>query len=95
MLGIVDFKRSGVLLHTSTTPITSAERNHLPARLMLGRADLKVSRARGRFGGRPKKLNEQQTQMVKKMWKDHSITIDEICRTLDISRATLFHYLKE
>ena len=59
------------------------------------KAGLKAARARGRFGGRPKKLNEEQTQMVKKMWKDHTITIDEIYLTFGILKTALYHYLKE
>ena len=59
------------------------------------KSGLKAARARGRFGGRPKKLNEEQAQMVKKMWKDHTISIEEICRSFDISRSTLYLYLKE
>ena len=83
---------SGKLIFHIFAALAEFEREIISERTKAG---LKAARARGRFGGRHKKLNEQQTQMVKKMWKDHSITINEICRTFDISRTTLYHYLKE
>jgi len=83
---------SGKLIFHIFAALAEFEREIISER---SKAGLKAARARGRFGGRPKKLNEQQTQMVKKMWKDHTIPIDEICRTFDISRPTLYNYLKE
>ena len=83
---------SGKLIFHIFAALAEFEREIISERTKAG---LKAARARGRFGGRPKKLNEQQTQMVKKMWRDHTITIEEICRTFDISRTTLYHYLKE
>ena len=68
---------SGKLIFHIFAALAEFEREIISERTKAG---LKAARARGRFGGRPKKLNEQQTQMVKKMWKDHSITINEICR---------------
>ncbi len=83
---------SGKLIFHIFAALAEFEREIISERTKAG---LKAARARGRFGGRPKKLNEEQTQMVKKMWKDHTIPIDEICRTFDISRPTLYNYLKE
>ncbi len=83
---------SGKLIFHIFAALAEFEREIISERTKAG---LKAARVRGRMGGRPKKLNEEQTQMVKKMWIDHSITIDEICRTFDISRSTLYHYLKE
>ena len=83
---------SGKLIFHIFAALAEFEREIISERTKAG---LKAARARGRMGGRPKKLNEEQTQMVKKMWIDHTITIDEICRTFDISRSTLYHYLKE
>ena len=83
---------SGKLIFHIFAALAEFEREIISERTKAG---LKAARARGRFGGRPKKLNEEQTRMVKKMWKDHTIPIDEICRTFDISRPTLYNYLKE
>ena len=83
---------SGKLIFHIFAALAEFEREIISERTKAG---LKAARARGRFGGRPKKLNEEQTQMVKKMWKDHTIPIDEICRTFDISRTAMYRYLKE
>ena len=83
---------SGKLIFHIFAALAEFEREIISERTKAG---LKAARARGRMGGRPKKLNEEQAQMVKKMWIDHTITIEEICRTFDISRSTLYHYLKE
>ncbi|TFB12474.1 recombinase family protein, partial [Candidatus Marinimicrobia bacterium MT.SAG.4] len=83
---------SGKLIFHIFAALAEFEREIISERTKAG---LKAARARGRFGGRPKKINEEQTKMVKKMWKDHTIPIDGICRTFDISRPTLYNYLKE
>lgn len=56
------------------------------------RAGLAASRARGKLGGRPKKLTAKQIEMARKLLKDSSNSITEICATLKISRATLYRY---
>src|SRR5512147_597922 len=57
-------------------------------------AGLNAARARGRNGGRPKALTPKKTQQLQTLYNDKTNTIDEICRTLNISRATLYRYLK-
>jgi DNA invertase Pin-like site-specific DNA recombinase len=58
-------------------------------------AGLTAARARGRKGGRPKALTPRKAQMAQALYKDKTNTIDEICRTLNISRATLYRYIKK
>src|SRR5512147_1231689 len=57
-------------------------------------AGLTAARARGRNGGRPKALTPNKQEMAQALYKDKNNTIDEICRTLNIARATLYRYLK-
>jgi DNA invertase Pin-like site-specific DNA recombinase len=57
-------------------------------------AGLHAGRARGRLGGRPKSLTPKKAQMAEALYKDKNNTIDEICKTLNISRATLYRYVK-
>jgi DNA invertase Pin-like site-specific DNA recombinase len=57
-------------------------------------AGLTAARARGRKGGRPKALTPKKVQMAEALYKDKHNTIDEICKTLKISRATLYRYIK-
>ncbi len=57
-------------------------------------AGLASARARGRVGGRPRKLSKKQVEMAKNLMKDVSIPIAEICSTLGVSKATLYRYIK-
>src|SRR5512133_1550387 len=57
-------------------------------------AGLTAARARGRNGGRPKALTPRKAQQALTLYNDKTNTIDEICRTLHISRATLYRSIK-
>jgi DNA invertase Pin-like site-specific DNA recombinase len=60
------------------------------------RAGLAAARARGRQGGRPKTTaldTPRKLQLAQKMYDDPENTIEEICRTMGISRATLYRYI--
>ena len=57
-------------------------------------AGLTAARSRGRKGGRPKVLTPKKAQMAQALYKDKNNTIDEICKTLNVSRATLYRYVK-
>jgi len=57
------------------------------------RAGLQAARARGRVGGRPKKLQGSKVAMAQQLYADKTNSIDEICKTLHISRATLYRYV--
>jgi DNA invertase Pin-like site-specific DNA recombinase len=56
-------------------------------------AGLTAARARGRKGGRPKALTPKKAQQALALYNDKTNTIDEICRTMHISRATLYRYI--
>jgi DNA invertase Pin-like site-specific DNA recombinase len=58
-------------------------------------AGLSAARARGRKGGRPKKLTGEKLAMARAMSQQHEIPINEICRTLGVSRSTLYEALHE
>jgi DNA invertase Pin-like site-specific DNA recombinase len=57
-------------------------------------AGLQAARARGRKGERPKSLTGKKTAMAQALYNDKNNTVDEICKTLNISRATLYRYIK-
>jgi DNA invertase Pin-like site-specific DNA recombinase len=66
------------------------ERNLIRERTQAG---LSAARARGRRGGRPKALTGKQLSITQDLYdKRHSIA--EICRTLKISKATLYRSIK-
>jgi DNA invertase Pin-like site-specific DNA recombinase len=55
-------------------------------------AGLKAARARGRLGGRPPKLTSKQIEMAKRLLNDPTVSVVEVCRTLQVSRSTLYRY---
>jgi DNA invertase Pin-like site-specific DNA recombinase len=57
------------------------------------RTGLKVARARGRKGGRSKKLDEEKTEMAYQLYDSREYMISEICGLMGISRSTLYRYL--
>ena len=59
------------------------------------RPGLDSGRARGRVGGRPKKLDDKKVAFAKSMMADHSNSISDICDTLGVSKVTLYRYLKK
>jgi len=59
-------------------------------------AGLAAAKARGRVGGRPRKLKTNgKIALARQMFADHSHSTPEICAALGISRATLYRYVKE
>ena len=59
------------------------------------KADLAAARARGRNGGRPKiGVSDAKVVMAKKLHADKSLEIDDICKTLRISRSTFYRYVR-
>ena len=61
------------------------ERNRIRDRTLEG---LKVARAQGRVGGRPRRLNEKQEDMVWRM-RQEGESIREIARMLNVSAGTI------
>ncbi|WP_052290808.1 helix-turn-helix domain-containing protein [Candidatus Amoebophilus asiaticus] len=57
-------------------------------------AGLATARARGKQGGREKMGNNHpKVSMAKKMHLDHAMRIQDICKTLQISRASFYRYI--
>ena len=57
-------------------------------------AGLQAARARGKKGGRPKVLKDKKIAMAQALYNDTTNSIAEICKTLNISRATLYRYIE-
>ncbi len=68
------------------------ERNPIKERT---RAGLQAARARGRSGGRPKRLNPQQRSLAVDLFRQEKHSIGEICSTLGITKPTLYAYVRE
>jgi DNA invertase Pin-like site-specific DNA recombinase len=56
-------------------------------------AGLKAAADRGRKGGRPRLMDAGKVQIAQAMHKDKGIAISEICRTLGVSKGTLYRNL--
>jgi DNA invertase Pin-like site-specific DNA recombinase len=59
------------------------------------RAGLDAARARGKRGGRRRKLDEKKRAQALTLHTDKSNTIDDICRTPRVGRGTLDRYVAE
>jgi len=82
---------SGELVFNIFSSLAQFERRLIQERT---RAGLTAARARGRNGGRkPISVTDPKVKMAKTMNKDKNLTIDEVCQTLNISRATFYRYL--
>jgi DNA invertase Pin-like site-specific DNA recombinase len=66
------------------------ERDIIRERTMAG---LRAARARGRLGGRPKQMTAGKIKMAAQLMQDRNASVTEICRTLGVSRTTLYRYV--
>jgi DNA invertase Pin-like site-specific DNA recombinase len=57
-------------------------------------AGLQAARARGRHGGRPRRLNAKKLKLLHALYADKSNSVTDILRTLQISKSTLYRYIK-
>jgi DNA invertase Pin-like site-specific DNA recombinase len=67
------------------------ERNLIRERTQAG---LTAARARGKKGGRPSALTDRQISIAKSLYANRNTSIQEICRTLKISKATFYRHVK-
>ena len=58
-------------------------------------AGLAAARARGRVGGRRKRLGEEQRRHAVDLYRSRQHTVKEICALVGISRSTLYAYVEE
>lgn len=82
---------SGELIFNIFSSMAQFERRLIQERT---RAGLTAARARGRLGGRPRvTATDSKVQAAKRMHQDKSLSIDEICKVLKISKPSLYRYL--
>ena len=67
------------------------ERNLILERSSAGRI---AARARGRYGGRPEKLNKQDLKLLKTLY-DNGTPIKTIAEQWQVSRTTIYRYLNK
>ena len=57
-------------------------------------AGLAAARARGRTGGRPRRLDQDQTELVTRLYKEGT-PVPDILKTVKISKSTLYNYVRD
>jgi len=82
---------SGELIFNIFSSLAQFERRLIQERTKAG---LDAARARGRNGGRKKVAPDNPKVLTaKRMHKNHGMSINDICKTLKISRASFYRYL--
>src|SRR6185295_17822874 len=82
---------SGELIFHIFSALAQFERRLIQERTKAGLAS---ARARGRLGGRPPiDFEEAKVRAARKLHDDQTLTIDDICKTLTISRSTYYRYV--
>ncbi len=82
---------SGELVFHIFSALAQFERRLIQERTKAG---LSAARARGRKGGRkPITGEDPRVKTACRMHRDHELSVEQICKTLDISRATFYRYL--
>jgi DNA invertase Pin-like site-specific DNA recombinase len=82
---------SGKLIFHVFGALAEFERDLIRERTQAG---LSAARSRGRVGGRPKALRDpKKLAMLQQLYADPNNAIDDICRTMRISRTTLYRYV--
>lgn len=56
-------------------------------------AGLAAARSRGKIGGRPRKMTENDVRAAKAMLADGDITVGEVAKRLNIAPSTLYKHL--
>ena len=91
--GLIDTTSpSGELIFHIFSALAQFERRLIQERTKAGLAS---ARLRGRMGGRPTvDLDEVKVRAARRLRDDHTLSIDDICKTLNISRSTYYRYVQ-
>jgi len=81
---------SGKLIFHIFGALAEFERNLIRERTHAG---LKAARARGKMGGRPKKLTPEKAKLAQDLYNEKTRTIKQICELVGVSKPTLYKYL--
>lgn len=82
---------SGQFMVTVLAALASMEREILIERTKAG---IQAAKARGRVGGRPSKLSQEQIQMARQLMQDPENSVASICRSLGIAKSTFYRSIK-
>jgi DNA invertase Pin-like site-specific DNA recombinase len=90
--GIDTTTTTGKLIFHIFGALAEFERNLIIERTQAG---LKAGRARGKIGGRPPKLSNDQKKVLKSMHRDKTIPLTTILETFKISKPTMYKIVNE
>ena len=82
----------GRLVFHLFSALAEFERNLIRERT---RAGLTAARARGRKGGRKKRLDPAKREVALRLYHERQHTVEELCRMMGVGRSTLYNYLAE
>lgn len=68
------------------------ERNLIRERTQAG---LSAARARGRKGGRKRRLSAEKQALALRLYHERKHTVEEICRLMGVGKSTLYNYLTQ
>jgi DNA invertase Pin-like site-specific DNA recombinase len=78
---------TGKLVFHVFAALAEFERNLIRERTLAG---LKAARARGRQGGRPRKLQPKEQKTIRALLKTTEVSVQEIATRFGVSRSTLY-----
>ena len=87
----IDTTSGGKLIFLIFGALAEFERDIIRERTQAG---LQAARARGRSGGRPKLLNSKKAAMAQALYDNKENSRSDICKTLNISKTTLYRNIK-
>jgi DNA invertase Pin-like site-specific DNA recombinase len=78
------------LVFTIFAGLAEFERSIIRERTVAG---LEAARSRGRVGGRPRSVSDEDLAVAKALLKDPEITVKKVAKRIGCSEATLYRYL--
>ncbi|MEV0902385.1 recombinase family protein [Actinoplanes sp. NPDC049802] len=89
----IDTTASGRLTFHLFAALAEFERDLLRERTAAGLTAIAGRRARGRNGGRPRKMTPEKIAVARQVYTSQTFTVEQIARTLGVSRGTIYQHL--
>ncbi|MEV0900892.1 recombinase family protein [Actinoplanes sp. NPDC049802] len=84
---------SGRLTFHLFAALAEFERDLLRERTAAGLTAIAGRRARGRNGGRPRKMTPEKIAVARQMYASQAFTVEQIAQTLGVTRGTVYTHL--
>lgn len=82
--------REGKMFLHMLALVADYERDRLRERTLAG---LESARKKGHFGGKRPRLKPDKVEEMKKLYNEHNISVDALCKMFGIARSTFFKYM--